>query len=71
MTLRPLGADIKCYADADFAGNFAKEESEDPNNVRSRSGFTVLYAGCPIAWQSKLQTEIALSTTESEYISLS
>ena len=30
-----------------------------------------MYAGCPIAWQSKLQTEIALSTTESEYISLS
>ena len=30
-----------------------------------------MYAGCPIAWCSKLQTEIALGTTESEYISLS
>ena len=31
-----------------------------------------MYAGgCPITWQSKLQTEIALSTTESEYIALS
>ena len=28
-------------------------------------------AGCPIHWVSKLQTEIALSTTESEYIALS
>ena len=27
-------------------------------------------AGCPIHWVSKLQTEIALSTLESEYIAL-
>ena len=30
-----------------------------------------MYSGCPISWASKMQTEIALSTTESEYISLS
>ena len=30
-----------------------------------------MYAGCPVIWCSKLQTEIALSTTEAEYISLS
>ena len=30
-----------------------------------------MYAGCPITWGSKLQTEIALSTTESKYIALS
>ncbi|KAL7460030.1 hypothetical protein ACHAXS_000498 [Conticribra weissflogii] len=30
-----------------------------------------MYAGCPIFWSSKLQTEIALSTTEAEYIALS
>ena len=29
-----------------------------------------MYAGCPITWQSKLQTEIALGTTKSEYIAL-
>jgi hypothetical protein len=28
-------------------------------------------SGCPIQWNSKLQTEIALSTTDSEYIALS
>ena len=27
--------------------------------------------GCPVIWVSKLQTEIALSTVESEYIALS
>ena len=31
----------------------------------------IFYAGCPIVWKSKLQTEFALSTTESEIISLS
>ena len=71
ITLRPHGTDIHCYADADFAGNYTSDASDDPGSVKSRSGFVILYAGCPIAWQSKLQTEIALSTTESEYISLS
>ena len=71
IILNPQGNDIKCYADADFAGNYTSEEAEDPSNLKSRSGFLIFYAGCPIAWQSKLQTEIALSTTESEYISLS
>ena len=28
-------------------------------------------AGCPIVWKSQLQTEIALSSTESEYTGLS
>lgn len=30
-----------------------------------------MYANCPIHWVSKLQTEIALSTAEAEYIALS
>ena len=30
-----------------------------------------MYYGCPITWRTKLQTEIALSTTESDYIALS
>ena len=71
LILRPQGTDIQCYADADFAGNYNNEISSDPSSVKSRSGFIILYAGCPVAWLSKLQTEIALSTTESEYISLS
>ena len=37
----------------------------------SRTGYTIFYTGCPIIWVSKLQTEIALSTAESEYIALS
>jgi hypothetical protein len=34
-------------------------------------GFVINFAGCPVIWSSKLQTEIALSTTEAEYIALS
>ena len=30
-----------------------------------------MYANCPILWVSRLQTEIALSTTKAEYIVLS
>ena len=29
------------------------------------------YAGCPILWKSKVQSGIALSTTEAGYIALS
>ncbi|KAL7461491.1 hypothetical protein ACHAXS_001911, partial [Conticribra weissflogii] len=39
--------------------------------TRSRTGFVILVAGCPILWKSTLQTEIALSTMEAEYVALS
>ena len=66
-----LTAGIKCYVDADFAGAWDKEDSADPSSVYSRTGYVIMYASCPILWVSKLQTEIALSTTEAEYIALS
>ena len=46
-------------------------DANDASNVYSRTGFVIRYAGCPILWQSKLQTEIALSTAEAEYIAMS
>jgi hypothetical protein len=57
--------------DADFAGTWNLASSPDPSSVKSRSGYVITYAGCPILWSSKLQSEIALSTTEAEYIALS
>ena len=63
---------LEVYADADFSGNWNKETSEfDASTAKSRTGFLILYAGCPIVWQSKLQTQCSLSTTEAEYIALS
>lgn len=69
---KPTGVGFECYSDADFAGNWSERYAiEDSSTARSRSGYIIFYAGCPIVWASKLQTEIALSSTESEYIALS
>ena len=72
MTLHPTGTPkIDCYVDADFAGLWKVENDQDPISVKSRSGHVIMFMGCPLLWSSKLQTQIALSTMESEYIALS
>ena len=72
IILKPLSEQsFDVYVDSDFAGNFTKEESHHRDSARSRYGFIITYAGCPVYWCSKLATEIALSTTEAEYIGLS
>ncbi len=43
----------------------------DPSTAKSRSGWVVFYARCPIIFASRLQSQVALSTTEAEYIALS
>ena len=62
---------IDTYVDASFAGEWNSTWSDEPSSVMSRTGYVIMFARCPIIWCSKLQTEIALSTTESEYIALS
>ena len=62
---------LDCYVDADFAGLWNYEEDMDPTSVKSRSGFLFMLGGCPISWVSRLQSEIALSTMESEYVAMS
>jgi hypothetical protein len=62
---------LDLYADADFAGLYNHESDQDPVCVKSRSGYIITLGGAPLIWGSKLQTEIALSTLESEYICLS
>ena len=60
------------YADADFAELWnANMKEQDPSRVKSRSGWVILLANCPLLWASKLQTEIACSTMEAEFIALS
>ena len=61
---------IDCHVDADFAGNYDKSD-DDPSSVRSRTGFVITLGSVPVLWRSKVQTEIALSTMEAEYIALS
>ena len=72
LILQPSDAlHLDCYPDADFAGMWKHEDSNDPHCVRSRTGYVITLANCPIIWASKMQTEIALSTMEAEYIALS
>ena len=72
LILQPSGNALEVYVDADFAGNYNIEDaSEEKYTARSRYGFIIRYRGCPINWASRMQTEIALSSTESEFIGLS
>eukprot|EP00956_Cyclotella_meneghiniana_P030674 scaffold78001_cov41-Cyclotella_meneghiniana.AAC.5 len=59
---------LECFVDADFAGGWTQADADNAEQVMSRTGFVIRYAGCPIGWSSKLQSEIALSTAEAEYI---
>jgi hypothetical protein len=62
---------IDCYVDSDFSGLFGSEDPLDPVCAKSRTGYVITLAGCPLIWVSKLQTTIALSTMEAEYQALS
>ena len=63
---------LEIYVDSDWAGNWcSKEATSDKDTARSRYGFIIKFADVPIFWASRLQTLIALSSTEAEYIGLS
>ena len=48
------------YADANHGGC--------PDSGKSTGGYLVMMNGGPVSWKSKLQTTVALSTTEAEYV---
>ncbi|KAG8472960.1 hypothetical protein CXB51_035039 [Gossypium anomalum] len=50
------------YVDADFAG--------DLDRKRSLTGYVFTIGGCAISWKATLQTTVALSTTEAEYMAI-
>ncbi|WCJ18000.1 Transposon Ty1-LR1 Gag-Pol polyprotein [Euphorbia peplus] len=53
---------VEGYVDADYAG--------DLDNRRSTTGYVFTLGGGPICWRSTLQSTVALSTTEAEYMAL-
>jgi hypothetical protein len=70
--MKPNQEGMECWVDTAHASEWNnKTASSDPNTARSRMGYIITYAGCPMHWSSKMQTEIVLSTTEAEYIALS
>lgn len=48
------------YVDSDYAG--------DEDDRRSTSGYTFMIGGGAVAWSSKKQPIVTLSTTEAEYV---
>ena len=52
--------ELSGYSDADWSG--------DLDSKRSTTGYVVYAADGPVAWQSKLQSTIAVSTMEAEYM---
>jgi len=59
----PQVSDFKCYVDASFAA--------DLDTRRSTTGYVFKIAGGPVSWQSRMQTSVALSSMESEYMAAS
>ena len=72
LILRPDSdnLDMNINVDSDFAGLWPYEENQDPTSVKSRIGFVICIASCPIVWISKLFEDISMSTMEVEYSTL-
>ena len=72
LILKPCAnvLEINAYPDADFAGMYGVERADDPACVKSRTGYVITVANCPVLWKSTLQTKTALSTMEAEISAL-
>ena len=72
LIIRPeYTGELNAHCDSDFAGMWHKKHTHLRENVLSRTGYVIHYCNVPIFWKSSLQTEIALSSTEAEYMALS
>ena len=56
------------YVNADFCGLWGSEDPNNPVVSKSQTGFVILLSGCPLLWNSKLQTKVSVSTTMAEYV---
>ena len=72
QSLKPKNDTFDCWVDGSQTGEWKKKTATDnPDTAKSQTGYVIMFAGCPLIWSSKLQTDIALSSTEAEYIALS
>ena len=55
--------ELDAYVDASFAG--------DVDTRRSTTGYVFKISGGPVSWQSRMQTSVALSSMEAEYMAAS
>ena len=71
MLVPEFSKSFKVYSDANFCENWHIPTAGNyPSPANPRTGYVILYVSCLIIWCSKLQTHIALSTKEEEYINL-
>jgi hypothetical protein len=70
--MQPIpGKNLEVYVDARFNGDWDPIEATlDRDTARSQHWYFIKYAGCPLLWKSQLQTEVALSATQSKYTGL-
>lgn len=59
---------VDACSDADFCGLWGSKDPGDPIVTKSRTGFVILLAGCPLLWKSTLQTETSVSTMMAECV---
>ena len=72
MIVKPTSdLQVDCYVDADFAGLYRQDPDTNDSSAKSRLGYIISLGGVPLVWKSQLQSEISLSTQESEYSALS
>jgi hypothetical protein len=72
IILNPKNHSFDNFIDAYFCGNWDRVNGDiDPSTAKSRTGYVLMYGGCPMVWASKLQREVTLSTTEAEYNAMS
>ncbi|KAI3458810.1 hypothetical protein Pfo_015473, partial [Paulownia fortunei] len=57
-----IGQSVVEYCDSDYAGDLDKR--------RSTTGYLFTFVKAPISWKSTLQSTVALSTTEAEYMAV-
>ena len=57
-----VGQDVVGYCDSDYAGDLDKR--------RSTTSYVFTLAKTPVSWKSTLQSTMALSTTEAEYMAI-
>ena len=62
---------IDSYVDADFCKLLGSKDPENPVVAKSTTDHILILAGCPLMWETKLQTEVCVSTMMAEYVALS
>ena len=62
---------LDMYFDTDFAELNCSDPDFEPSSAKSRMGFLINFADCPLLAKSCLIPSICLSTADSEYYALS